>query len=143
MTATTVADPVTTEVIRNFMSACAEDMNAALFRSAYTPVIYEGHDCAVALLAREARPLGQSTGVPLFLCNLGICVEYTIERFGIDWFQRGDVIAVNDPYIQGAHLDDVTVFSPIFYAGDMVGFAPRSVETSGLAHSATIPLRAR
>jgi N-methylhydantoinase B len=118
-----LADPVTTEVIRNFMSACAEDMNAALFRSAYTPVIYEGRDCAVALLDRDARPLGQSTGVPLFLCNLEVCVEYTIGRFGLDWFAPGDVIVMNDPYIQGTHLHDVTVFSPIFYDGGLVGFA--------------------
>ncbi|MGH9105523.1 MAG: hydantoinase B/oxoprolinase family protein, partial [Acidimicrobiales bacterium] len=119
----TVADPVTTEVIRNFMSACAEDMNAALFRSAYTPVIYEGHDCAVALLDDEGEPLGTSTGVPIFLGNLEVCVKLTMERFGREWFGPGDVVAMNDPYLQGTHLHDVTVFGPIFFHGELVGFA--------------------
>ena len=121
--ASTVADPITTEVIRNFMSSCAEDMNAALFRSAYTPVIYEGRDCAVALLDADGEPLGMSTGVPIFLGNLEVCVKLTIERFGRDWFEPGDVIAMNDPYLQGTHLHDLTIFGPIFHEAQLVGFA--------------------
>ncbi len=117
------ADPVTSEVVRNFMSSCAEDMNAALFRSAYTPVIYEGRDCAVALLDGDGEPLGMSTGVPIFLGNLEVCVKIAIEQFGLDWFGPGDIVAMNDPYLQGTHLHDVTVFGPIFHAGSLVGFA--------------------
>lgn len=118
-----VADPVTTEVLRNFMSSCADDMNAALFRSAYTPVIYEGRDCAVALLDANGDPLGMSTGVPIFLGNLEVCVKLTIDRYGIDWFGPGDVVAMNDPYLQGTHLHDLTIFGPIFHDGKLVGFA--------------------
>jgi N-methylhydantoinase B len=118
-----LADPVTTEVIRNFMSSCAEDMNAALFRSAYTPVIYEGRDCAVALLDSQGEPLGMSTGVPIFLGNLEVCVKLTMERYGREWFGPGDVVAMNDPYLQGTHLHDVTIFGPIFYRDRLVGFA--------------------
>ncbi|HVO53292.1 MAG TPA: hydantoinase B/oxoprolinase family protein [Solirubrobacterales bacterium] len=116
-------DPITTEVIHNFLTSCANDMNAALFRSAYTPIIYEGRDCAVALMDREANPLGQSTGVPLFLCNLEVCVRHALEHHGLDWFEPGDVVIMNDPYIQGTHLHDVTVFGPIFYEEQLVGFA--------------------
>ncbi len=123
MSTEVLADPVTTEVIRNFMSSCAEDMNAALFRSAYTPVIYEGRDCAVALLDSDGEPLGMSTGVPIFLGNLEVCVKICLERFGREWFGPGDVVAMNDPYLQGTHLHDVTVFGPIFHRHRLVGFA--------------------
>ena len=71
------ADPITTEIIRNFFQSCAQDMNATLFRSAYTPVIYEGLDCAVALLDENADVLGQAAGVPLFVGNLEVCVKLT------------------------------------------------------------------
>lgn len=122
-TTTLVADPITTEIIRNFMSSCAQDMNAALFRSAYTPVIYEGRDCAVALLDADGEPLGMSTGVPIFLGNLEVCVKLTMERYGRDWFEPGDIVAMNDPYLQGTHLHDVTVFGPIFFDSKLVAFA--------------------
>lgn len=117
-----IADPITTEVIRNFVVACAEDMNAALYRSAFSSIIYEGRDSAVALLDRNGDMLGQSTGVPIFIGNMDICVKAVIERYGDD-FAAGDVVAMNDSYIQGTHGHDVTVIGPIFYKGVIVGYA--------------------
>ena len=117
-----VADPITTEVIRNFVVACAEDMNAALYRSAFSSIIYEGRDSAVALLDRNGDMLGQSTGVPIFIGNIDVCVKAVIERYGDD-LAPGDVVAMNDSYIQGTHGHDVTVIGPIFHKDVVVGYA--------------------
>src|SRR5258707_10315526 len=116
------ADPITTEVIRNFVVSCAEDMNAALYRSAFSSVIYEGRDSAVAVLDRNGDMLGQSTGVPIFIGNIDVCVKAAMARYGDD-LEQGDVVAMNDPYLQGTHTHDVTVIGPIFYAKKLVGFA--------------------
>jgi N-methylhydantoinase B len=118
----TTADVVTTEIIRNFFQSCAEDMNAALIRSAYSPVIYESKDCSVALLDANADVLGQSSGLPIFLGALEVGVKHAIEMFGLESFKPGDAYFVNDPYITGAHINDVTVFSPIFWRDALVGF---------------------
>ncbi len=123
MTIPNITDPITTEVVRNFMTSCADDMNAALYRSAFSSVIYEGRDSAVALLDRNGDMLGQSTGVPIFIGNMEICIKHVIERHGYESFKPGDVIILNDPYIQGTHLHDVTAFGPLFYQGEIVGFA--------------------
>jgi len=116
-------DLITTEIIRNFFMSCAQDMNATLFRSAYTPVIYEGLDCAVALLDENADVLGQAAGVPLFVGNLEVCVKLTTQAFGVDIYEPGDIFYMNDPYLQGTHLNDATIFGPIFIEGELVGFA--------------------
>ncbi len=116
-------DPVTTEIIRNTFISIANDMNAALFRSAYSPVIYEGRDCAVALLDENGDVLAQSVGVPLFLGNLEVCVKIVAEKYGWDVFKPGDVFFMNDSYLQGTHLNDATVFGPIFWQGKRVGFS--------------------
>ena len=116
-------DPITTEIIRNAFISIADDMNAALFRSAYSPVIYEGRDCAVALLDENGVVLAQAVGVPLFLGNLEICVQITAEKFGWDVFKPGDIFYMNDSYLQGTHLNDATVFAPIFWEGKRVGFS--------------------
>jgi len=116
-------DPITTEIIRNAFISAAHDMNATLIRSAYTPVIYEMKDCAVALLDGDHAVLGQSLGVPLFLGNLEICTKLTEERFGRDVWQPGDVWIMNDSYLTGTHLPDQTVFAPIFYEGELAGFS--------------------
>src|SRR5262249_8240219 len=59
---TGVVDPITTEIIRNAFVSCAQDMNATLIRSSYTPIIYEGKDCSVAILDEDGNVLGQSLG---------------------------------------------------------------------------------
>lgn len=115
--------PVTTEIIRSALIQAAEDMNSTLIRSAYTPTIYEGKDCAVALLDRQHRVLGQSSGLPIFLGNLEECTRHTEAEFGAEVWRPGDVWVLNDSYIGGTHLNDCTVYAPIFVAGELVGFA--------------------
>lgn len=119
----TPISPVTVEIIRSALIQAAEDMNRTLIRSAYTPTIYEGKDCAVALLDRDHNVLGQSSGLPIFLGNLEECTRYTENLLGSDCWQPGDVWVLNDSYIGGTHLNDCTVFAPIFVDGDLVGFA--------------------
>ena len=101
----------------------AQDMNATLIRSAYTPIIYEGKDCSVALLDHRGDVLGQSLGLPLFLGNLEVCVKQTAEMFGWDHFRPGDVFYMNDSYMTGTHLNDATIFAPIFWNDELVGFS--------------------
>ena len=116
-------DPITTEIIRNAFNAIADDMNAALIRSAFTPIIYEGKDCSVALLDAQASVLGQSPGLPLFLGNLEVCVQVIADRHGWEYFCDGDVFYMNDSYMTGTHLNDSTVIMPIFRRGERIGFA--------------------
>lgn len=128
------ASPITTEILRNAFVSIAEDMNAALIRSAYSPLIYEGKDCAVALLDQDGNVLGQSLGVPLFLGNLSLCVQMTAELHGWDFFQNGDVIFLNDSYIAGTHLNDVTVIQPIFWRSPTAREAHRVGFAASRAH---------
>lgn len=116
-------DPITTEIIRNAFVSIAKDMNATLIRSAFTPVIYEGKDCSVALIDADGEVLGQSLGLPLFLGNLEICVKLIAEEHGWDYFKEGDVFYMNDSYMTGTHLNDSTIIMPIFWRGDRIGFA--------------------
>lgn len=119
-------DPVRTEIIRCALLQAAEDMNTTLIRSAYTPTIYEAKDCAVAILDRNHDVLGQSSGLPIFLGNLEECTRDTERRFGAEVWRPGDVWVLNDAYVAGAHLNDVTVYAPIFEredGGELVGFA--------------------
>jgi len=121
-TATTI-DPVVVEIIRNALTSAAEDMNAILIRSAYSPLLYEGGDCVVALLDADHRVLGQSAGLPLFLGNLETCSLAVEHLHGREVWKEGDVWILNDSYLGGTHLNDVTIFAPIFDEGVIAGFA--------------------
>lgn len=119
----TAGNVVTTELIRNLLLSAAEDMFATLVRSAFQPLIYENQDAAVALLDVNAEVLGQSSGLPLFLGSLDAAVTAALrERGGTGWLDEGDVVCLNDPYLQGAHLNDVTVFAPVHLDRQLIGF---------------------
>ncbi|MDX6591328.1 MAG: N-methylhydantoinase [Gaiellales bacterium] len=121
--AATAVDPITTEIIRNAFISAADEMNATLIRSAYNAIIYEAKDCSVALLDEEKRVLGQSAGLPIFLGNLEICIQLTEDAFGADIWAPGDVWVMNDSYMTGTHLGDVTIFAPIYYNDELAGFS--------------------
>jgi N-methylhydantoinase B len=116
-------DPITTEIIRSGLNAAADEMNATLIRSAYTPVIYEMKDCSVGLLDDRHQILGQSAGLPIFLGNLEVVTELTELEIGREGWREGDVWILNDAYLAGTHLHDMTVYGPVFLGEDLVGFA--------------------
>ena len=116
-------DPVTVEIIRNALIAAADEMSVNLGRSAYTPIIYEMKDYSVALFDADCRLLGQSPGLPIFLGALEEAVRVTLKRYPRDQMAPQDVYLINESYLVGSHLNDVSLFSPVFYDRRLVGFA--------------------
>ncbi len=115
-------DPITTEVIRNAFYATAEDMSAVLNRSSYSPVIYESHDYGVSLYNEQVQLLAQAPGTPYFTGGLEAAVQAVVDKFGLDNMKAGDVFAVNDTYMVGAHLNDVDIVSVYVHDGKPVAF---------------------
>jgi len=118
------ADPVTTEVVRNALNSAANQMKNALIRTAFTPIIYEAHDFAVALYDNQIRLLAQAPTLPAFMGTMNACVAAAVESVGgVENLREGDVIIYNQPYGTGSHAQDVAIVSPIFYEGVLIGYA--------------------
>jgi N-methylhydantoinase B len=115
-------DPITAEVLRNSFRAIADEMNANLARSAFSPIIYEMKDCSVGVFNEQAELLGQSPGLPVFLGALDEAIKAVIAKVGLANFRAGDVYMSNDPYVTGSHLNDITAVSPVLFAGQVIGF---------------------
>jgi len=120
---TFIGNPITTEIVRNAFISASKEMNECLYRSSYSPIIYESKDCAAGIFDENAEAVGLSVGVPMFLGNLEVTIKATTEYIGgIGNYHEGDVYIMNDSYMTGAHLNDMTLLSPIFYKGKLVGF---------------------
>lgn len=116
-------DPVTVEVVRNALVAASDEMKINLARTAYSTIIYEVLDFSIGIFDAEANIIAQAAGLPIFLGNLSAAIEDGLEVIGRDEFKPGDVIVSNDPYTTGTHLCDMTIYSPIFFNRELVGFA--------------------
>ena len=112
----TRADPITTEVIRHALNSAANQMKRALIRTAFSPIIYEVLDFAVAIYDRRLRLLAQAPSLPLFMGTLNFCVEAAVANVGgAGTLEPGDVLMYNWPYGTGSHAQDLAVIMPVFH----------------------------
>ena len=118
------ADPITTEVIRHGLNSAAEQMKRALIRTAFSPVIYEVLDFAVAIYDRDVRLLAQAPSLPLFMGTMNFCVEAAVDAVGgEEALEPGDIILYNDPYGTGSHPQDAAVVMPVFlHDEELIGY---------------------
>ncbi|WP_277555027.1 hydantoinase B/oxoprolinase family protein [Halobaculum limi] len=109
-------DSVTLEVIRNGCEAVAEEMNATLVRTGYSPNIKERQDCSTALFDADGEMIAQAETMPVHLGAMPYSVAAAVEAFPPETLSPGDSILLNDPFRGGAHLPDLTLVTPIYDA---------------------------
>src|SRR6266851_9145674 len=127
-------DPTTSEIVRNSLVYASEEMGIALRNSSYSPNIRERMDYSAAIFDNEGRLLAQAEHIPVHLGSLPWGLAKTLEyckREGI-FLEEFSMIMVNNPYIAGTHLNDVTVVRPIYYSNRLVGY------TANKAHHADV-----
>ena len=113
-------DPATLEVFNHRLSAVAEEMGAALCRSAFSPNIKERRDFSCALFDADGGMVAQAAHIPVHLGSTPLSVRAAIDQIAM---AAGDVVMLNDPYAGGTHLPDVTVVAPVYLRGDSRPFA--------------------
>ena len=125
-------DPITLEVMRNAFQSVAEEMGAALIRTALSPNIKDRRDCSTGVYSASGELVAQAEHIPLHLGLMPSVVKSTLKRFPIDRLQPGDAIITNDPYVSGSHLPDICIISPLFVEDRCVGIV------ANLAHHVDI-----
>lgn len=115
---------VSWEVIYKATVFIAEEMGVALKRSALSPNIRERVDLSCAVLDADGAVVAQAEHIPVHLGSFRVGV-FNLLRWlsenGID-LEEGDMVAVNDPYIAGTHLNDVMLLAPVYYQGKLIGY---------------------
>jgi N-methylhydantoinase B len=116
-------NPITLEVVRNALATTANEMATVLRKTSYNMMIYEVRDYCVGLVDPEGNILSQNFGaLPIFLADLGPAILDGVKRYKEDGFAPGDVLIMNHPYVCGQHLNNVVIYTPFFYRGELVAF---------------------
>jgi N-methylhydantoinase B len=114
-----VLDPVELQVVTGALKAACDEMGAALVRSAHSANIKERRDCSTALFDPRGEMVMQAEHIPVHLGAMPAAVAAVVgerHRDGVSW-------VLNDPYRGGTHLPDITVITPAFHDGELIGFA--------------------
>src|SRR5262249_56711 len=113
-------DPITLEVLRNALEATALEMGGVLKHTSFSPNIKDRIDASCAIFDAEAQLVAQGEHVPVHLGSMLKAVGPTIAFIGR--LHRGDVAIVNDPFIGGAHLPDITLIAPAYHGTVLLGY---------------------
>jgi N-methylhydantoinase B len=99
------------EVFRHALAGVAEEMGVALRRAAYSPNIKERADCSAAVFDPDGQMVAQAEHIPVHLGAMPASVRAVLDTYGP--LRPGQQVCVNDPYLGGTHLPDLTIVAAV------------------------------
>jgi N-methylhydantoinase B len=110
------SDPIRLEVYKHLLSAIAEEMGAVLRKASFSPNIKERRDYSCAIFDAQGSMIAQAAHIPVHLGSMPLSVKSAITKFNEhgEYFLPGDTIILNDPFLGGSHLPDITLVTPVF-----------------------------
>jgi N-methylhydantoinase B len=131
-------DPITLQVMHARLAGIVQEMQNSLFRTGYSTIIRESQDASCAILNTAGEVVAQHVVLPLHMGAFPACAAAILKAYPTDEIREGDAFIINHPYMGGSpHASDMGVLTPIFYAGDWVGFAANMAHKSDIG--GTVP----
>ena len=106
-------DPISLEVFKSLFISVSEEMGVALQRTSYSPNIKERLDFSCAIFDPQGQMVAQAAHVPVHLGAMPASVQAALEVFP-NALRPGDMVILNDPYLGGTHLPDITLVAPVY-----------------------------
>jgi len=112
-------DAVELSLFASRQEAVCDEMGAVLQRSAFSPNIKDRLDFSCAVFDAEGDLCAQAAHIPVHMGSMAYAMRDIVQR--LQW-REGDMVILNDPYLGGTHLPDVTLIAPLFVQHVLVGF---------------------
>ena len=134
-------NPVELSIFANRIEAICDEMGAALQRAAFSPNIRDRLDYSCAVFDAGGQLCAQAAHIPVHLGSMAFAMRGIVE--GVDW-RDGDMIILNDPYMGGTHLPDVTLIAPVFIEREIIGYVANRAHHAdiGAENPGSMPLSA-
>ncbi|MCC7413069.1 MAG: hydantoinase B/oxoprolinase family protein [Gammaproteobacteria bacterium] len=135
-------DVVELSLFAHRISAACEEMGALLRHTAFSPNIRDRLDFSCAVFDAGGGLVGQAAHIPVHLGSMAFAMRDVVGAF--DW-QPGDMLVLNDPFLGGTHLPDVTVIAPVYRWGRLCGYVANRAHHAdiGCTTPGSMPLSTR
>ena len=116
-------DPITLEILWKRLVSIVDESDASVIRTAFSSLLRDAHDYTCMFTDSRGQELVQGT-----LCTPGqagamaLGMKKIVNSIPLEDYNEGDVFIINDPWLLAGHLNDVCVWSPIFFKGKPVAF---------------------
>jgi N-methylhydantoinase B len=110
------------QVMWDRLISVVEEQAQTLVRTAFGTPTREAGDLSAGVYDTEGRMLAQAvTGTPGHVNSMAESVGHFLQKFPVQTMQPGDHYITNDPWLGTGHLHDLTVVTPAFHNGKIVG----------------------
>ncbi|MGF1547834.1 MAG: hydantoinase B/oxoprolinase family protein [Thiotrichales bacterium] len=135
-------DPISLNLFARRVDAICEEMGAKLMRAAFSPNIRDRRDFSCALFDVRGELLAQAAHIPVHLGSMAYAMRDIVNA--VAW-APGDQLILNDPFLGGTHLPDVTLVAPVYATGALAGFVANRAHYAdiGSATPGSMPLAER
>ena len=104
-------NPIELSIFSSRISSICDEMGIVLQRAAFSPNIKDRLDFSCAIFDAQGELCAQAAHIPVHLGSMAYATRDIIDQ--VEW-QKGDVLILNDPFLGGTHLPDVTLIAPVF-----------------------------
>ena len=106
----------------NRLIAVVEEQAQTMIRTAFSTTVREAGDLSAGVFDLQGRMLAQAvTGTPGHVNSMMESVGHFLAKFPAHTMKLGDHYITNDPWLGTGHLHDLTVVTPAFRRGQIVG----------------------
>jgi N-methylhydantoinase B len=112
-------DVIALSLFSSRIEAVCDEMGAVLQRVAFSPNIKDRLDYSCAVFDAQGELCAQAAHIPVHLGSMAYAARDIVSK--IDW-APGDMVVLNDPYLGGTHLPDITLIAPVFSRHQLMGF---------------------
>src|SRR5580700_7429890 len=114
-------DPILLSVYARTFRSITDEMSISMQQTTRSPILCEAKDYVTGLYDADGRMLEQTENLPILAFSLAPVCKHIRNYFGDD-IHDGDVIFHNDVFSFGNQNNDVAVYKPIFFAGELVAW---------------------
>ena len=116
-------DMVTMNIIDSTMVSICREMGITMMKTSYSTIFNEGLDFTCGLGNTRGELIGVAEFNPSQIGGLPLVLQTSAQEIPHDEIEEGDVIVHNDPYRGGMHTPEHTFIKPVFYRGELMGYA--------------------
>jgi len=135
-------DPIELSLFSSRMEAVCEEMGEVLRNAAFSPNIRDRLDFSCAVFDAGGELCAQAAHIPVHLGSMAYAMRGIVAR--LQW-APGDMVILNDPFLGGTHLPDVTLIMPVYAGGRLAAFVVNRAHHAdiGAASPGSMPLSRR
>lgn len=135
-------NPIELSIFSSRLTAICDEMGAVLRNAAFSPNIRDRLDFSCAVFDAAGELCAQAAHIPVHLGSMAYAMRDIVQ--GLEW-RSGDMVILNDPFLGGTHLPDVTLIAPVILDDDLAGFVVNRAHHAdiGAATPGSMPLSTR